>query len=297
MIYIWIGYLLHRSKKLPKTAPKTLSTLTTMLFAPAYTIQNLAENFTPDKIGQNTALLGYGFLFTLIVIGLGILLAKRFAKTPFEQKTLSYAFTFPNYGYFGYPLIERVFGPAMLANVMVFTIPLNIACLSYGYLLFSPEKKLSWKRILTTPSMIGIVVGSVIGLSGLSLPDFFSNLLSGAGSCMSPVSMILAGLVLGKFPLRKLLTGARAYWLTAIRMIGIPLLFGCVLLILGAKEAYLMVPLLIFSLPFGLNLVVFPESYGLDASDNAKVCFVSCLAAILILPVTFGLLTYLTALS
>lgn len=297
LVYIFAGYLLRRSNKLPENASKTLSTLTTTLFLPAYNIQNLAQNFTMDKIGQNAALLGYGVLFTALVIGLGRLLAKCFAKSSFEEKTLSYAFAIPNYGYFGYPVIEGVFGSAMLGNVMIFTIPLGIATNTYGYLLFSPEKKLSWKRVLSTPSLIGTIIGSVLGLSGIVIPDFFSGILSGAGSCMSPSSMILAGLVLGKFPLKKLLTGAKSYWLTAVRLIGIPFVLGGALLLLGIRGIYLMVPLTIFSLPLGLNLVVFPESYGLDASDNARMCFVSCLAAVLILPVTFGILTYLAGLS
>ena len=296
LVYIFAGYVLRRSNRLPENASKTLSALTTTLFLPAYNILNLSKNFTLDKIGQNVTLLSYGALFTALVIGFGMVLAKIFAKSPFEKKTLSYAFTFPNYGYFGYPVIEGVFGSAMLGNVMIFTIPLSLATSSYGYLLFSPEKKLSWKRVLTTPSLIGIFIGSMLGLSGIVIPDFFTSILSGAAGCMSPSSMILGGLVLGSFPLKKLLSGARSYWLTAIRMIGIPLLFGCGLLLLGVRGIYLTIPLMIFSLPLGLNLVVYPESYGLDASPNARMCFVSCLAAILILPITFGVITYLAGL-
>lgn len=296
LIYIFAGYLLRHSNKFPENASKTLSALTTTLFLPAYNIVNLSKNFTVDKIEQNMILLGYGFLITFAVIGIGFVLAKCIGKTPFERKTLSYAFTFPNYGYFGYPLIESVFGSEMLANVLIFTIPLSIATNSYGYLLFSPEKNLSWKRIIATPSLIGTFIGSVIGLSGIVLPDFFSSILSGTSSCMSPSSMILAGLVLGKFPLKKLLTGAKSYWLTAIRMIGIPLLLGFGLFLAGARGIYFFIPLTLFSLPLGLNLVVFPESYGLDASDNARMCFVSYLAAILILPITFGFLANLAGL-
>ena len=43
------------------------------------------------------------------------------------------------------------------------------------------------------------------------------------------------------------------------------------------------------------SLVVYPESQGHEkqASDNAKLCFVSYLLALIILPCTFALLTYL----
>ena len=293
LLYIGTGYLLRRSNKLPKDASKILSTLCTMLFLPAYSINNLSQYFTINRIGDNLALLGCGTAFTFIAIFSGQLLSRIFSKNQFERKSLNYAFAFPNYGYFGYPVIEGVFGPEMLANVMVFTLPFSIACHTYGYLLFSPESKFSWKRLLTTPTIIATFIGIALGLSGIHVPNFFTGILSGIGSCMSPVSMILGGVVLGSFPLKKLLTGGRAYFLTAIRMVGIPALFIGALLFFRVKGIYLMLPALFASLPLGLNMVVFPESYGLDAGDNARMCFVSYLLAIVILPISFSLITML----
>ena len=107
--------------------------------------------------------------------------------------------------------------------------------------------------------------------------------------------MLLAGFMLGKFPLKDLLTGWRPYVYSAIRLIGIPLIFGVVLFLLGMKNQYFMLPLLVAGIPLGLNLVVYPESQGYEkqASDNAKLCFVSYLLALAVLPCTFALLTYL----
>ena len=105
--------------------------------------------------------------------------------------------------------------------------------------------------------------------------------------------MLLAGFMLGKFPLKDLLTGWRPYAYSGIRLIVIPLIFGAVLMLLGIQGQYLMLPLLVAGIPLGLNLVVYPESQGHDkqASDNAKLCFVSYLLALAILPVTFAVLT------
>ena len=74
-------------------------------------------------------------------------------------------------------------------------------------------------------------------------------------------------------------------------MLGIPLLFGVVLYLCGMRGQYFLFPLLIASLPLGLNLVVFPESYGMEeaATTNARICFVSYLLALIILPLSFAL--------
>lgn len=100
--------------------------------------------------------------------------------------------------------------------------------------------------------------------------------------------MLLAGFMLGKFPLKNLLTGWRPYVYSAIRLMLIPVIFGVVLMLLGMKGQFLMMPLLVAGIPLGLNLVVYPESQGMDASDNARFCCISYIMAIAVLPLIFG---------
>lgn len=290
LLFISAGFLLRRFSKLPSNTGKVLSMLCTTIFTPAYTINNLSKHLTIETLSQKALLFGLGILVILLVIGLSYLLGRLLGKTEFERKSLTYAFAIPNYGYFGYPVVEGVFGEAMLSNMMVFVVPVSIATYSWGYLLFSREKKLTWKHVLLTPMIIAVVLGAAIGLSGLKLPGFVTDVISGAGSCMSPASMLLAGFVLGGMPLKKLLVGWKAYLITIVRLLMIPLIFGVPMYLLGLRGEWLLIPLVTLSLPLGLNLVVFPESYGIDATDNARMCFVSYLMCVLILPVSFHII-------
>ena len=297
LIFIAMGYLLRNRKLLPEDSSKVLSKLSTMIFCPAYTIKNLSQNVTIHTIGQKLPLILYGAVCVVCVIGVAFLLAKVLGRNDLEKRSLTYAFSIPNYGYFGYPIIEGVFGSEMLANVMIFAIPLSIATNTFGYMLFVKGGKLSLKQVLTNPTVMSVFVGLALGLSGIQLPGLVMDVLSGAGSCMSTVAMILAGFVLGGYPLRNLLKGLRAYQISGIRLLGIPALFCAVLFLVGIRQTYLLLPLLIFSMPLGLNLVVFPESLGEDASENAKLCFVSYILAAFILPLTFAALSWLSALT
>ena len=293
LIYIALGYILRRSGKLPDNAGRVLSLLTTLVFSPAYTIKNLSSSLTLANIGSQLVLIGYGLVFVLAVIGLAYLLAKPLARNDFERRSCIYAFSIPNYGYFGYPLVEGVFGSAVLSQMMIFGLPLSIACNTFGYLLFAKDGKLTLKKILTTPLILCVIIGCVLGLSGIQLPVIITDVLSGAAACMSPASMLLAGFVLGGFPITELLKGKRSYLMSGIRLLGLPLIFGVVLWLLGMRGMYLALPVLILAMPLGLNLVVFPESQGIDASDNAKMCFVCNLLTIVVLPPLFALLATL----
>jgi len=291
LIFIGIGYLLRRTKKLPDNAGKVLSLLTTLIFSPAYSIKNLSDSLTLDKIGSQSLLIGYGLICVLLTIGFAFLMAKLMAKNDFERSTYRYAFSIPNYGYFGYPLIEGVFGQSVLADIMVFSLPLGIACNTYGYLLFAKNEKLTVKKILSMPLILGVALGAIIGLSGITLPTVVDDVLTAAGNCMSPASMLLAGFVLGGFHFLDLLKGVKPYALSAIRLIGIPALFAGLCLLVGIRGAYLAYPIMLFCMPLGLNLVVFPESLGIDAGDNAKLCFVCNLLTLVVLPPIFAILS------
>ena len=292
LMFIAAGYILRKSGKLPDNAGKVLSALSATIFCPAYNIRNLWNNFTVAKIGENALVMGYGLLFTLIAIGVALVLARLLGKPGMERRSLSYAFAIPNYGYFGYPVIEGVFGTEFLSQVLVFIVPLSIATNTYGYLLFTPNGKIRWKRIFN-PLTVGVLIGMVLGLSGIPMPGVVDDVLGGAGNCMSPAAMLLAGFVLGAFPIGKLLSSVRSYVLSAIRLVGIPALFFGALWLCGARGIWLLMPLTVFAMPLGLNLVVYPESQGMDASDNARMCCVSYLMAIAVLPPIFGLLSIL----
>lgn len=293
---ILIGYIMRRSGKVEHKAAKVLSVLTTHIFSPCYNLKTLPKNFTVDKLGSNLAVLGLSCAILLLVVCLSRFLAKKIGRTDFEKRSLTYVFAFANTGYFGYPVIEGVFGEAVLSQFMIFCIPFNITLGSYGYGLFMSEgQKINWKKVLTSPVMFGYYGGIILGLSGIPLGGLVTDTLSGLGACMSPASMLSAGIVLGAFSAKKLLSGIRPYLYSMIRLVGIPVLFGIplffVVTLLKLDGIFLILPMASIAMPVGLNTVVYPESFGYDASDNAKLCFVSFVMSILTLPIVFSLVS------
>lgn len=290
LIFILSGYLLRRSKILGREAATVVSLVTTYIFSPAYTIANLRQNFTVENLKSNAALFAFSLMMVPIMILVARGLAKHLARDDFEKKSLSYFLAFSNNGYFGYPVMQGVFGQTVLGQFIVYCIPVNLFIYSYGYGLFAKEKKGRWKKVFFSPLIIGCYIGIFLGLTSLPLPGLVEESLDAAGACMSPCAMILAGLVIGSYPIKKLLTGARNYLYSFLRLILAPILFGIPLYLLGVRGIYLFLAISIASLPGGMNSIVYPESMGYDASENAKMCCISILLSIITLPVVFALL-------
>jgi hypothetical protein len=199
------------------------------------------------------------------------------------------------------PLLRQALlvAPAFVISIVVFPVVFFVLkFITWIVFLFvqKPLRKLIFKdscdKEVERQKPAGIRVAKRFGGMGVGI---VTGVLDGAGKCMSPCSMLLAGFMLGKFPLKQLFSGVRPYALTAIRMLGIPAALGIVLYLLGVRGDYLFWPLVFTSLPLGLNLVVYPESLGYEkeAADNAKLCFVSYVLSLAVLPCIFAFLQYI----
>lgn len=286
-LFILAGYLLCRTKFLPENGAKTMSRMGTCVFFPAYLICNLSSQFTRETLASDAPLFLWGLVFLAGCLLTAFLLAKCFKTDILPRNTLIYIFAFSNYGYFGYPVMEGVFGSEYVAKTILFAVPSSIAVASIGFYLLGGKNR-DLKKTLLSPTMIGIVIGCALGLSGLSLPKAVADALKMASNCMSPVSMLLTGFVLGKFKVGTLFKSPLAYLVSAVRLIAVPLIFGGVLLLLGVRGYLLAIPVIISAMPVGMNTVMFTESAGLDSGENARVCFASNLMGLVTIPLAFA---------
>lgn len=294
LIFIFLGYLICAVGKVPRSASKVISVLVTFIFTPCLSLSNLAKNIHPEDMREVLVLLGIGTAVAIVIAVVGWVLAKIFGRDDLERKSLSYAMAFSNYGYFGYPVIAAVFGDVILAKFMVFVIPTGLLINSYGYGLFVPDAKISkrLKNMFLTPMFLCMVVGLILGLTDTTkyVPQFLLKACASAGACQSPASMLLAGVVLSSLPLKKLFTSWRAYLYSALRLIVIPAFFIGVMWLCQLRGLPLFLAGCLVSLPIGLNIVVFPESFGLDSTANAQTCFISYLMAVIVLPISLSIL-------
>lgn len=298
--FIMIGYFLAQRNIIPKESAKTLSYLGTNVIYPAYLIKNLSSSFTRENLSVNLPLFLWGIVFMVALVFVGSLIALLFKKSSVPRNTFIYIFAFSNYGYFGYPVIEGVLGREFLAKTIVFAIPCTIAIGSLGYFLLMGKGKSFIKTILS-PNILALVLGCLFGILGIKIPytsqsitigstimGFLSDTVSAAGNCMSAVTMLLTGFVLGKFPLKELFKSPLSYVVSFVRLVLIAVICAGFLYVVGVRGILFAIPVIICAMPVGMNTVLFTEAGGRDSSESARICFVSNVMGLLTIPLVFA---------
>ncbi len=131
--------------------------------------------------------------------------------------------------------------------------------------------------------MLAIFAGMAAGLSGIGLPDAVTALIDPAAAALGCFGMILLGAVLSRFSVKDMLGNRNLYIVTALRLIGVPILVGVPAMLLLPPQMGLII-LIFCSLACGLNTVVFPKLVGENCLPGAGIALVSTAAACVTIP-------------
>lgn len=274
-----VGYALAKSHLVDASHGKLLSALLVYVLLPANIFNTFSQRFSVGYLSENGEFLLLSFLVIGVLSVLAFFIGRLFSRDPYEQRIFEYTTVCPNFGYFGYALAAALFGDAL--EIMVFTIPVQIYVHTYGFATLTKSR--FRPKTLLQPVTLAIFLGAALGLSGLTLPHVITDITGRAAACMGPISMLLAGIVVSEYRFRDMFTDKRTYLATAMRLLALPLAAGFLLsfFVSGRQLASIV---LFFSLPCGLNTVVFPKLVDEDCHLGASMAILSNILACATIP-------------
>lgn len=290
--FIVIGFVLAKFKQIPENSASVLSKLENMIFIPALVGGTFISDFTPEKLGAMLRIFLISSVVMLIMVPIAILISKAISKDKYIQNIFTYGLTFSNFGFMGNAVVKALF-PDIFAEYIIFTLPLWILIYLWGVpvlLMSDSGKKQTAKekfKNFLNPMFIAMIIGMIIGITGLKLPSWATSVITTAGNCMSPVAMLLTGITVSSISFRKTFTNAGIYAVTFVRLIAIPLLFVAVSKFIPFDKTIFVCTLCSLAMPLGLNTVVIPSAYGKDTSVPAGMAVVSHLLSCITIPLLF----------
>ena len=289
---ILMGYVVAKVKVVPENSATVLSKLENNLFVPALVLGTFVENFTVEKLSTAWKLFLVSFVICIVMMFLAIVVAKCCSKDQYIRNIYTYGLAFSNFGFMGNAVVSAVF-PDIFLEYLIFTMPLWTMIYMWGVpclLIPSEEGKQTIKSRLKSfanPMFAAMIIGVVIGLSGIQLPNFLATAVNVTGSCMSPIAMMLTGITIANMDVKKVLSIKSIYVVSIIRLLVFPLIFIGVFKLVPMSQNIVVCTICSLAMPLGLSTLVIPGGYGKDTSVAAGMAVVSHLLSAITIPVIF----------
>ncbi len=286
LLIMLVGFYARKKNYLNENVTKKLSELLLMVTNPLLVISSFHLDFTPELLRNIIMVFIFGIAAHTGAILLSQVLFMKYKDS--TKKIMKFSAIYANCGFMGFPILQSLFGSTGILLGSVYTATFNIFVWTNGVMIFRSEKKLdraAVKNAFLNPGIISVVVGLVLFLFSIKLPYPLTQTIDLVGNMTIPLSMIIVGANIAAFDLKKLFAGFELYYITAIRLLILPIIAYIILKLLGFSGILLSSCVLLVGMPIGTTTTIFAEMYNGDTAFASKVVAVSTLVSIITLPI------------
>ena len=279
LLYMAAGYLLFRKKLISDEGSKSMANLLLYCILPCVIVKSFCVERTKENTQAMLVSLLLGAILLLLSIAVSALLLHR---NPVD----SFGGAFSNAGFMGLPLVSAVLGQQAVFYAAGYVALLNILQWTYGQWILGNRKEVRLGALLKNPIILSLLLGSAIFFFQPPLPAILMTAMNGVSVLNGPIAMIVLGVYLANTDLVSMLRNVHLYWVSFVRLLLIPALSVCCLLILPSHYREVGIALLLVaSTPIGSNVAVYAQKVGLDYGYAVQSVCISTLLSVLSLPV------------
>ncbi len=289
-IMMAIGFLLGKLRIITDDGNKVLSNLSLLLVSPLLTFVSYQREYS-SAIAKNLVW-ALGLTVVSYIVQIGISFAVTGKKRD-GRAVERMALIFSNCGYVGIPLVQSIYGNDGVIFLTMYIAVFYVLTWTLGVSLMTG--KTSFRQTLKnlcTPAVIAVVLGIVCFFARIKLPALLYEPINAIGEMNTPLAMLIAGATLAGTNIVKCLTSLRMYFLSAMRLLIIPLACAAVLFcasFAGAPHSILTIVLIATSCPSAVITTMFAHRYGGDTVLASQTFAVSTILSALTIPLVLWL--------
>ncbi len=238
-LLIVAGFTARKRSLLDETVTKGLSVLVAGVAQPFLIIYSIVKlEYSAENLKNGLLVLGFGILMHALMAGIGMIVFSR-VKDVGEKTIYTFALTFCNCAFFGFPIIESLFGEIGLFYGAFYVVSYNIGAWSFGVWIMSKGKQdggITPRKILINAGTVPCAVGLLLYILQIPLPDFLMTAMNTLGSLCTPLSLIVTGSLIAAMPLGRLFGNGKFYAYLAFKLVALPLLCACILRVCGVSS-------------------------------------------------------------
>lgn len=291
LVMMCIGFVAGKTNILTNEGNRVISGLINNVASPCMVLYSAVCNDHALSNGAVLQLIGIAFAsyFLLILVSKLYMCLVRPAR---EQRGLyEYIMIFSNLGFMGIPVISAVYGTDAVFYISIFIMVFYLFVYSYGSCLIQGiPMNFSNIRQVFSPMMVASMLGIVLYLCNVRLPDILTEPLNSIGQICTPCSMLLTGSMLAQIPLRGILKHWKLFPAAAGKLFIAPIVTNLVFRHVIHDELILGVLTLITAMPIAANMSLLASQYGKNEELCAVAVFLTTICSVLTIPLVAMLL-------
>ncbi|WP_237266979.1 AEC family transporter [Thermoclostridium stercorarium] len=124
----------------------------------------------------------------------------------------------------------------------------------------------------------------------MPVPESVKSAVNYIGDMTMPLSMLIIGALISTAKIKELVNDARVYYVSAVRLILMPLLAYGILYLLGVPEQIVSIIVTALAMPVAATTTIFADLFDKDAVFASKAVMVSTILSVITAPVIVALL-------
>ena len=291
-LLIGVGFFAVRMNVLPIEAAKPMSALLMKITVPATVVSSMLRPFDPAFLRLGLSILAVGTVLFALFAALSLGLAPLCRVPQGRRGMWCCCATFCNNSFMGFPVALAVLGEEGLALTVILAIPFNLMAYSIGARMVCMDADgagaapaASWKRALFSMINLATLVGTVLYITQLPVPEAVQTPLRHLSNVTTPLSMIITGMNLSQGSLADVVRDRDAFTASAMRLLLFPLIaWGVMRCIPGLDGLVMGAALLNMSMPAPAAATLMGEEYGGNVQIGSRIIFLSSLLCVATIP-------------
>lgn len=236
---------------------------------------------------------GYILVVCLLILAIIFIISIPFARMIKLTKTKRYItifmLLFGNTGFIGIPVIQALYGTdavfyaaivELINDVLIFTVGMLLIQMSAG-----ADLKVGFRQFIN-PGLIGVIIGLVLFLLNIQLPEVIGGSIEMIGSATTPLTMFCIGYQIGGLNFKEIAGDLQVYAVCFVKLLIVPIITLLAVKLWAGDFSILEKVLIVgFAMPVGAVASIFSQQYNGESVFATKNVLLSTVLSLITIPI------------
>jgi len=285
-LILFVTAVLVRTRVFQADYSRVLSRVSLYFVTPCAIFSSFMKELTGEVQQGLLVAAALAVCFQAVFFAVAAILRRVWKATEVERASI----IFTNAGNLIIPLVAYVLGPEWVIYVTGYLLVFNVLFWTIGLRMFTGKSGPGMWKALLNPSVLAVAAGTLVMISGVSLPEPIAIAVEDVGAMIGPLCMMITGMVVGSMKFRDLFANKRVFGVLLFRMVlcsGLAVLLAAFSGIAGripSGKSVVMIPLLSALAPSASNINQVAILYNKDAPYASAINILTTLSCIVTIP-------------